>query len=77
MKRLEERIMKLEDEEATLNAKLTEAAHAKMGIDIAKLSKSVKKIKAEIDSCFERLETITNEHDKLAAIFDARLAELG
>ncbi|MBI2092611.1 MAG: ATP-binding cassette domain-containing protein [Deltaproteobacteria bacterium] len=76
MKRLEERIMKLEDEEAALNTGLTSATHAQMGSEIAALSKSVKKIKAEIDSCFERLETVTNEHDKLAAEFDARLAEL-
>ena len=43
---------------------------------VAGLSIALRTAKDEIDACFDRLEAVTVEHDKQAAAFDARLAEL-
>lgn len=76
IKSLEARIMKLEAEEISAMGKLTKASHSQDAEKIAEFSKLIKRVKAEIDSCFERLETITVEHDKISALFDTRMAEL-
>lgn len=73
---LESRIMKMEKEEADINAKLSNIASLKGPQELADLARSVKRLKTDIDSRFARLEKVSTEHDKLAAAFDARLAEL-
>lgn len=72
IKSLEARIMHLEAEKAAINKSLAKASNLGNAQEIAELSKSFKKIKAEIDSCFTRLETATVEHDKLSALFDKK-----
>lgn len=74
---LEVRIMTLEAEEAAANEKLLEASYSKDSAAIEELSISVGKMKAEIDSCFARLEKVSTECDKLTTVFDAHMAELG
>ncbi|MFH0799117.1 MAG: ATP-binding cassette domain-containing protein, partial [Pseudomonadota bacterium] len=73
---LEARIIELEAKESSINEKIAEVARSQDASSIAELSVMAKKIKAEIDSCFKRLETVAAEHDKLSAEFDARMAEL-
>ncbi len=69
IKSLESKIMKLEKEEADINTKRSNVWNAD-------LSRLAKKIKVDIDSNFARLEKISAEHDKLAAVFDSRFYDL-
>lgn len=72
----EARIMELEAEESSAMKRISEAALARNAASIAENSIAIKKIKEEIDSCFERLEVVSSEHDRLSAAFDAKMAEL-
>jgi len=68
--------MRLEKEEAGINAKLSNVGALKGPEEIAELSRSIKKLKKDIDSNFAHLEKVSAEHDSLSAVFDAQLATL-
>lgn len=70
---LEARITKLEALESGANESLAKAARDGNAKAIAELSVSVKRLKAEIDSSFARLEELTAKHDKLSAEFGERM----
>jgi len=76
IKSLESKIMRLEKEEAGINAKLSNVGALKGPEEIAELSRSIKKLKKDIDSNFAHLEKVSAEHDSLSAVFDAQLATL-
>ncbi len=56
--------------------KISEATRLQDAASIADLSIQIKKAKEEIDSCFDRLEKVSTEHDRLSAEFDVRIADL-
>ena len=58
------------------NQRLLEASMKGKALEIKKYSQAVRDAKAKVDSLFEELQTVTNEHDAKAKEFDQQLAEL-
>ncbi|HUI68168.1 MAG TPA: ATP-binding cassette domain-containing protein [Nitrospirota bacterium] len=73
---IEEEITKLEFEVEQDTQKLLEVSIKGEALAIKRLSQSVRDNKARIESRFADLETITNEHDMKAKVFEQQLNEL-
>jgi len=73
---IEEDITKLEFDVEQDTQKLLEASIKGEALAIKRLSQSVRDNKARIEMRFTELETVTNEHDLKAKVFDQQLNEL-
>ncbi len=76
LKALERRIDALEKELAEINQDLIAASEAQNARRITELSRALHKRQQEIDSAYERLETVSTQHDAVEAEFDLRLEDL-
>jgi ATP-binding cassette subfamily F protein 3 len=73
---LEEEITKLEFDVEQDTQRLNEVTVKGKALDIKRYSQAIRENKAKIDRLFAELETVTNEHDAKAKVFDQQLAEL-
>ena len=73
---LEEEITKLERDIDQSNQQLLEASMKGKALEIKKFSQTVRESKARVDSLFNELQAVTNEHDAREKEFDLQLAEL-
>ncbi len=73
---LESEITQLEREIDQDNQRLLEASMKGKALEIKKYSQTVRDNKARVDSLFNELQTVTNEHDEKEKEFDQQLAEL-
>ena len=73
---IEEEITKLEFDVEQDTQKLLEVSIKGEALAIKRLSQSVRENKARIEARFAELETMTNEHDMKAKVFEQQLNEL-
>jgi ATP-binding cassette subfamily F protein 3 len=73
---LETEITKLEQDMDQDNQRLLEASIKGKALEIKKYSQTVRENKARVDSLFNELQSVTNEHDAKAKEFDQQLSEL-
>ena len=73
---VENKIEALEKKLAALNREMLEASHARDGIRIGELGKTIHSVQGEIDNCFEPLESITLTIERQQADFQKRLEAL-
>ena len=72
----ENRIDADENELARLNGEMVAAAETGDGARIAALSREIHQVQGRIDTLFEQLEPLSDEHDRQQADFDRQLAAL-
>ncbi len=73
---LEKKITDLEFQVQQDTQRLTEASVKGRALEIKKCSQAVRENKARIDGLYAELQTAADEHDRKAAAFDRRIAEL-
>ncbi len=76
MDTIEAEIVELEEQIEKDNQTLIEAAEGMTGEKIAQLSKDIKMNQQRVDSLFDQLAELTEQHDVLAEEFNERLKEL-
>ncbi|MCU0849198.1 MAG: ABC-F family ATP-binding cassette domain-containing protein [Spirochaetes bacterium] len=74
MSSVEKRIQDLENGLDALNGEMIRASETGDGKEISRLSKGIHDTRAEIDSLFERLDCLINEHETLTAGFESELS---
>ena len=73
---LENRIDADENELAGLNREMVAAAEKGDGSRISNLSRDIHLVQGRIDTLFQQLETVSDDHDRQRTVFDKQLTDL-